>query len=69
MTLTEKYTYRKKENEITESSITRAICGKVDLEMQRFFSSTQTDEEVCMVRVTKVTEPPTSWWNVVVRMK
>jgi len=52
MTLTEKYTYRKKENEITESSITRAICGKVDLEMQRFFSSTQNDGEVCVVRVT-----------------
>lgn len=36
MTLTEKYTYRRKENEIIESSITRAMCGKVDVEMQRF---------------------------------
>lgn len=36
MTLKEKYTHREKENEIIESSITRAIYGKVDMEMQRF---------------------------------
>jgi hypothetical protein len=36
MTLTEKYTYTKKETEILVSSITRAMGGKVEVEAQRF---------------------------------